>query len=68
MSSSKASEVLDLERVLSVTEADVKALGRPSPRIDFGAYLKALAQLPPPSLEALRRRSGPASGPAFRLP
>ncbi len=68
MRSGDASDLLDLSRIVTTPE-DVRALRQareraPLPSEDF---LKALAALPQPSHEALRRRRGPSGPDPFRL-
>jgi hypothetical protein len=67
MSSKKAFELLELDRVLKVSEADRVALRHLPPRLDFESYLAALRHLVHPTQEELRKRSGPSAGPPFRL-
>ena len=68
MKSGAGSEPLDLARIVTTAE-DVRALHRarehgPTTTED---WLRALAALPQPSREALRRRKGPAGPEPFRL-
>lgn len=61
-------ELLDLERDLPTTAADVEALRRHRPGpMDGHAYLRFLASLPPPSWKALRVRPGPRGERPFEL-
>ena len=68
-SSSKGSDLLDLERGLPTTQADVLALRRlrRSRRLSTEEYLRALARLParPPEVDPSRRRR--YGGEPFRL-
>jgi hypothetical protein len=66
-SSSKDSELLDLERGLPTTPADVLALRRikRSRRLSTEDYLRALARLPPRPVRPSRRRT--YGGEPFRL-
>lgn len=68
MSSKRPSEPLDLERGLPTTPADVEALrrARSLTRLSPEAYLRFLAQFPPPDEAALRARRGPRGEP-FKL-
>lgn len=65
MRSSAGSEVLDLERDLPTTPADVAALrrARAAAPLDFAGYLRFLAAWPSPPTEALRSRRGPHGRP-----
>lgn len=67
-SSSRPSE-LDLSRGIPTTPADVVALRhvRAARRLSAEHYLKALAGLEPPSLEALRARKRAHGAEPFRL-
>lgn len=69
MPSNERSELLDLEKGLPTTPADVLALRRlrqPRP-VSTGDYLRFLALLGPPRPEDLRGRRGPRGPEPFRL-
>jgi hypothetical protein len=68
MTSSGSADPLDLARDLPTTAADVAALRRAAtPQVmELEDYLRFLAGLEPPPVEALRRRPGPRGAP-FRL-
>jgi len=68
LSSSDSPADFDLERDLPTTPADVAASRRLAPVAlpDFEAYLRFLANFPPPTADALRARPGPR-GEAFAL-
>ncbi len=69
MRSSGPSDLLDLERGLPTTAADVAALrrARTAMRLDLDAYLRFLEQFPAPTSEALKARGGPSSSEPFTL-
>jgi hypothetical protein len=62
--------MLDLERDLPTTPADVAALRRLErlPRLDLEQYLRFLSSFPRPSSEELRSRGGPNGDEPFVLP
>ena len=68
-SSSRDSDLLDLERGIPTTPADVLALRRVkhSRRLSTEDYLRALGCLPELSLEARRSRKRVHGGEPFRL-
>lgn len=68
-SSSKDSELLDLQRGIPTTPADVLALRRAkhSRRLSTADYLRALARLPQLPLAARRSRKRVYGGEPFRL-
>jgi hypothetical protein len=70
MPSDAGSEALDLDRGVPTTPADVMALRRlrRRPAISTAELLRALAELPQLSREALRERRGPGGPEPFRLP
>ena len=67
--SSRDSDLLDLERGIPTTPADVLALRRVrlSRRLSTEDYLRALARLPPQPLEARRTVKRIYGGNPFRL-
>lgn len=68
MKSDAGSERLELDRIVT-TEEDVRALrrAREGRAMTTEQWLRALAALPPPSHDALRRRKGPCGEEPFRL-
>jgi hypothetical protein len=68
-SSSRDSDLLDLERGIPTTPADALALRRVrrSRRLSTEDYLRALARLPPLPLEARRARRRVHGGEPFQL-
>lgn len=68
MRSNDPSEPLDLERGLPTTPEDVAALRRLKSRqaLTTREFLRFLASLKPPTVQALRSRPGPRGEP-FRL-
>jgi hypothetical protein len=69
MPSGAGCEALDLDQGLPTTPADVAALRRlrQRPAISTAELLRALAELPQPSREALRKRKGPGGAEPLRL-
>ncbi len=69
MRSNARSEPLDLDRGLPTTPEDVAALHRlrRPPALSTEEFLRFLAQLEPPTWEALRSRKGPQGTEPFRL-
>lgn len=68
MSSSASSRLLDLDRGLPTTPADVEALRRLAPRrIGTAEYLEFLRLFEPKEPAALRERPGPSGPEPFRL-
>jgi hypothetical protein len=64
MKSSEPWDLLDLERGVPTTEADIKALRRrPAPAATPEEYLRFLESFGHASPEALRRRKGPRGEP-----
>jgi hypothetical protein len=68
MRSDAGSDPLDLTRIVTTAE-DVRALRRARERCPTTTeqLLRALASLPQPSPEAMRRRKGPTGPEPFRL-
>ena len=68
-SSSRDSDVLDLERGIPTTPEDVEAQGRVrrARRLSTEEYLRALARFPPHPPERLRSRRRVYGGEPFRL-
>jgi len=69
MKSKESSKILDLDRDLPTSAADILALGRArNNRIqDLKTYLEFLAGFPAPSTPALGARKGPAGPKRFEL-
>ena len=69
MRSSGRSDLLDLERGLPTTAADVAALrrARTVSRLDLDGYLRFLQQFPTVAGDALRARRGPGAAEPFTL-
>jgi hypothetical protein len=69
MRSSARSERLDLERDLPTTAEDTEALrsAKTVRPLDLEAYLRFLAQLPPPTPREQRARRGPRADRPFVL-
>lgn len=68
MTSQREPGLLDLERDLPTTAADVEALRRHRPGpMSWDEYLRFLASLPPLSSESLRARPGPRGDRPFEL-
>jgi len=69
MKSKKSSKFLDLDHDLPTSAADIAALwqARIDRNQDLRTYFEFLAGFPPPSIEELRARKGPAGPRPFEL-
>jgi hypothetical protein len=69
MKSKKSSRLLDLDRAFPTSAEDIVALRRAGidGMQDLKTYLEFLSNFPPPSIEELRARKGPAGPKPFEL-